>query len=321
MTQTVLVTGAGGFVGSHIVEMIVDNTDWQIVALDSFRHNGEFEKLLDTGAASSRVTPLIHDLRAPFTPRTIRRLLGIDYVVNVASRCHVGESITEPAEYLSNNFHLTLNVLELLRQLTDVKLIHVSTDEVYGPHDRQSQYEHRPSSPYAASKAIQEDCISAYARTYLIDSTIVTSANMFGERQSELAFIPRVVKSLLSGQVIPIHQHHGIIGRRHYTYVRNVAHAILNHMLVLDEQQGLPSRQVKRLPLSGQVCYDNLSLAEYVAELAGLPLNYRVVEVANERPGYDTRYQQLSSDWRPHVSITDGLKATVNWATEYFKLN
>ncbi len=320
MTRTVLVTGAGGFVGSHVVEAIVASTDWHVVATDSFRHNGEFERLLETGAMGPRVVPLVHDLSVPFTNRMLRRLVGVNYVVNVASRCHVGQSIAEPEAYIANNTHLMLNVLEVCRQLNIQYLIQMSTDEVYGPHEPTSPTDHRPSSPYAASKAIQEDCIHAYARTYNVNSTIVTSANMIGERQSSLAYVPGIVRSLVRGLPVGIHTSNGEYGVRNYTYVRNVAVEIVDRLIAFDRDPQTIPQPLDRLALPGQVTYTNMEIAQRVSELADIPLYHHILNGDTIRPGYDPSYQRIGDNWNPRVSFDDGLKVTVDWAKNHFKI-
>ena len=88
MTRTVLVTGVGGFVGSHVVEALLERTDWRVIGLDSFRHSGQFDHLVAVGGHdTSRVEAWVHDLNVPLSRRRVRELvdLELDYVVNVAS--------------------------------------------------------------------------------------------------------------------------------------------------------------------------------------------------------------------------------------------
>lgn len=305
----VLVTGAGGFVGSHVVEALLARTPHDVVCVESFRHNGAVDRLLDAIGRTSRVTVLVHDLTAPLSRSQVRYVGDVDHIVNVASRCHVGQSIEQPVEFVRNNVDLILNVLELARELRPRRFVQVSTDEVYGPHEVESAWEHVPSSPYAASKAAQEDVCHAYRRTYDVPVTIFNSANMFGERQSQLAFIPRVIRAVTRDEVVPIHYYRGEPGSRNYTYVRNVAERIIDD---LDDGR---SRHVVRVVLGGQRRVDNLELATRVAELLGRELRHVPVNAEMVRPGYDPSYASLtSSAWSPSVSFDEGLKRTVEWA-------
>lgn len=315
MTLTVLVTGVGGFVGSHVVEDIIARTDWHVVGVDSFAHNGEFVRLLDaSGYDTSRVTAVVHDLNAPLSTRMIHRLSDVDFVVNVASRSHVTESIIDPAEFVLNNVRLAVHVLELCRHIQPRRLVHVSTDEVHGPHQHTWPVEHRPSSPYAASKAAQADLVWAYARTYGIPSTIVASANMIGERQGGTAFVPLIVRKLFANEALRIDTINGAPGERAYTYVRNVASRIVdvlvNGRAHVDDSDDGP---VEYLTLRGQQRVNNLALAERVADLAGRPLRWFAEPGVLARPGYDGTYQDIGASWDPPVNFDDGLERTVRW--------
>lgn len=322
MTRTVLVTGAGGFVGSHVVEALLTRTDWHVVGVDSFRHNGEFVRLVDaTGTDRSRVTALVHDLTVPFSPTQVRRLAGVDYVVNVASRSHVDESVASPAEFVSNNLQLMLTVLELCRQAEPHQLLHVSTDEVHGPDTHESAVAHRPSSPYAASKAAQADLVWAYAQTYGIPSTVVASANMVGERQGDTAFVPLIVRALVTQATLGIHYHDGRPGERSYTYVRNVAERIVDELTTTRDYEAPRSRDdvvVNYVRLPGQCRIDNESLAHRVADLAGRPLRTQRVAAQAVRPGYDPTYADLGEPWTPTIDFDNGLERTVQWALRHY---
>lgn len=315
----VLLTGAGGFVGSHVLEVLLDHTDWEVVAIDSFRHNGHTDALYGVGHGGVLVMP--HDLTAPFSPRQYETIGKLDYIIHVASRCSVAESIESPADFVRNNVDSTLTILELARQqwcwedqdvrLFDHRLIHLSTDEVYGVGPTQSYTDHRPSSPYAASKAAQEDLVHAWSHTYGFPATIVNSANMFGERQSQLAFIPRVIRAVLRGTPVQIHTWHGVPGRRRYTYVRNTAQAIVDFLTAAD-LRGQSARA--RLALPGQDEINNLALAERIAAIIGASLRYKLVDGVAVRPGYDASYSQLQGDssWA-RLAFDEGLERTVKW--------
>jgi dTDP-glucose 4,6-dehydratase len=322
VTRTVLVTGVGGFVGSHVVETILARTTWHVVGVESFRHNGEFTRLLDAlDGDTSRVTTITHDLNVPLPRRQLDRLIGVDYVVNVASRSHVDESVAEPAEFVTNNVQLMLTVLEMCRHVQPHQLLHVSTDEVHGPDAHESPVAHRPSSPYAASKAAQADLVWAYAQTYGIPSTVVASANMFGERQGDTAFIPLIVRALVTQATLGIHYHDGRPGERSYTYVRNVAERIVDELTVTRDYEAPRSRSdvtVNYVRLPGQCRIDNERLARRVAELTGRPIRLQRVAAQSVRPGYDPTYADLGEPWTPSINFDDGLERTVRWALNHY---
>jgi len=330
----VLLTGAGGFVGSHVLEVLLSDTDWEVVVVDSYRHNGAFD---NTGrvvheawreGVTGSVQSVVHDLVAPFSPRQAGEIGKLDYIIHVASRCSVPDSIDDPAQFVRNNIESTLTILELARaqwcwegrdaKLFDHRLVHLSTDEVHGPTSPEGALPtdsiHRPSSPYAASKAAQEDLVHAWQRTYDIPATIVSSANMFGERQSLLAYIPRVISAIMGGRKLSVHSWRGQPGRRRYTYVRNTAQAIVDHLT----SPRAPSTQLARLSLPGQHSIDNLELALRIAGMIGRPLRYELVAVEAQRPGYDPDYAPLGGDpnWAD-LTFPDGLERTVRWYVDH----
>jgi len=303
----VLVTGAGGFLGSYIVSTLFDATDWHVVCVDSFRHNGITDRLVDvTNGHIDRLTVMTHDLVAPFSTLQMNRITPLDYIINTASLCQVDQSIKHPTSFVHNNVELMLNVLQLARSCDTLSLmIHMSTDEVYGPRQPATSTDHRPSSPYAASKAMQEDLCHTYAHTYGVPITIINSANMFGERQSRLAFIPRILYALEHGTTLTIHTRDGVPTKRNYTYVGNVAEYIVDQLR--DEEM------TDRIWLPGQREENNLGLAQMIAELYGTKLSYVTQEAIEVRPGHDDYYPELSSAWKVRWSFTEGLMKTINW--------
>src|SRR5215475_582449 len=103
----VLLTGAGGFVGHHCLEHLMKNTDWSVVATDSFRHHGKADRIrevIDTDPSwRNRISVLAHDLHAPFTAQTTERIGHVDYVIAMASESHVDRSIDDPVPFVKNN--------------------------------------------------------------------------------------------------------------------------------------------------------------------------------------------------------------------------
>jgi dTDP-glucose 4,6-dehydratase len=138
MTPRVLLTGVGGFVGSHVLRHLLVETDWEVVALDSFRHRGLTERVrvqLD-GCDTSRVSVLQHDLRVPIGPLLAHEIGEIDYVLNLASDSHVDRSLAHPREFVENNVALMLTMLDWARTHPVSAFVQISTDEVYGPAER-----------------------------------------------------------------------------------------------------------------------------------------------------------------------------------------
>lgn len=316
-----LVTGAGGFLGSHLVQRLLASPAAHVTCVDSFRHNGDTDNVADAvGDRRDRVTVITHDLRAPLSARQVARVGAIDVILDVASRASVDESMSDPGDFILNNVALTVNTLELGRHFDCARYIHMSTDEIYGDNPEPCETtDHRPSSPYAASKAAQEDICYAYRRTYSSPITVITSANIFGERQSQLAFIPRVVSATLNDRLVTVHTHDDEPGWRRYNYVGDVAD-FMTRKLTHERLSDWPDR----LQLAGRHVIDNETLVVDIGRILGRGVRYRLQDGGVTRPGYDNGYPHLDdanddrfNDWqvtRPdQPSFSSRLEQTVRW--------
>ena len=314
----VLVTGVAGFVGSHVVEqLLADGHD--VVGIGSLNHNGESWRVVESISgltATSSFTWMRHDLAAPFSDAQVRQIGHVDAIVNVASLASVDISIKDPVSFVQNNVNSTLNVLELARQLDVRRFIQVSTDEVYGTRMPCDDGHHMPSSPYSASKAAQEDICNAWQWTFHVPVSIVRSANMFGERQSELAFIPRIVRAIVEDRSLPIHvDASGKPGVRNYSYVGNVARYLA------DCATADSTRVHVNITLRGQMTLDNFSLALNVAAVLDRELKYEFIDATIDRPGYDEKYELHGDDWAPMIGAGEALRRTVIHTAQRMGLN
>lgn len=304
----ILVTGVGGFLGSHVLNELI-HEDHDVVGVDSLNHNGDSTRLVEATtclASNGKFHWMCHDLTAPFSAAQLTRIGSLDAIIHVASLSSVDASINDPVGFVQNNVNSTLTTLELARYSEPRQFVHMSTDEVYGTSTPCDDGHHMPSSPYAASKAAQEDLCSAWRQTFDVPVAVVRSANMFGERQSELAFIPRVVRAVVNGNILPIHVGpDGEPGTRNYTYVGNVARYLV------DRATASPERVFFNTTLRGQMTLDNFSLALNVAAVLNRELKYEFINAATVRPGYDQKYELHGVDWSPKLDAGDALKRTV----------
>ena len=340
----ILLTGASGFVGSHVLHHILATTDADVVCPVTFRHKGSpariaqvLEQIPD---AWSRVKVIRLDLTSPIDAVTDDDIGPIDWVLNVASESHVDRSIEEPAAFIQNNVALITSLLDWARKRQDGRgahpgpevIVQVSTDEVYGPaHPGYAHREwvdlHRPSNPYSASKAAQENIAFAYWRTYDLPIVLTNTMNIIGEMQDPEKFVPKTIRASVTGDPMPIHtDESGNAGSRFYLHARNQADGLLfvarwvskavreqriaknaAGQVVVDETYNvgpgggkIPGTESLRYSDGGQEPFrfhivgeqeiDNLTMARRIAEVAERPLNVVNEHFHKSRPGHDLRY-------------------------------
>ena len=329
--KRVLLTGASGFVGSHVLRHLLVNTDWEIVCPVTYNHKGLQDRLRlacdNIENAYSRIKIIRCDLTAPISPVMAHEFGKIDYVLNVASESHVDRSIEEPTPFITNNVLLICNLLDWARVAQPEKFLQISTDEVYGP--AHEGYAHRewedqflPSNPYSASKAAQESICFSYWRTYGVPLAITNTMNIIGEMQDPEKFMPMVIKKVLSGEKMAIHgSPDGKIGSRFYLHARNQADGLLHTLSQHFPAYGESDKPLK-FHIVGEKEVDNLTMAQLIAEAVGKPLNYDIVDFHSSRPGHDLRYaldgtKIAESGWKAPISFEESLQRTVKWTLEH----
>lgn len=319
-------SGAGGFIGHHMLEHVLSVTDWDVEATDSFRHKGRCDRIAQVLDGHPEWRPRLnvttHDLAAPFTVREQAGFGDIDYMIAMASESHVDRSLDDPVPFVRTNVDVILNTLELARSLRPKHVIVISTDEVYGPVDPgQAHAEWAPvipSNPYSASKAAQEAIAISYWRSYGVPLTIVNCMNLFGERQSPEKYLPMLIKRISSGETVTVHGTPENIGTRHYLHARNLADALVHILTTLPPPSFGQTGRPARYNIASPDPVSNLDLARQVADIVGEPLQYELVDFHSARPGHDPHYgldpsKLAAAGWKPPVPFTESLERTVRW--------
>lgn len=327
-----LITGGAGFVGHHVIDYFLRNTDYNIISLDRLDFSGNLTRIqrVVTPHTQSRVRVVFHDLRAELNSYVRDQIGSVDYILHIAAASHVTRSIQFPLEFVTSNIIGTANLLEYARFLPDLKrYIQFSTDEVFGPAvDDQpfKEYDRYNScNPYSASKAGAEELCVAYQNTYGVPVYITHTMNIYGERQNPEKYIPMTIKKIMTGQKIKIHYNsrNNSIGSRTYIHALDVA-AALDFLLKLnDPVMPQPHRGGKcaKFNIASPDDLDNLTVAKAVAEFAGRELDYELVDPNQERPGHDFRYA-ISGDylrslgWRPSIKFRTGLEQVVKYTIQ-----
>lgn len=331
MSKHVLLTGGAGFIGHHIVDYIIANTDWTITTLDRLDYSGNLNRLheiLDryTPEQKKRVNVVFHDLRADINPYIEARIGKPDIILHVAAGSHVDRSIAHPYEFVMDNVIGTVNLLEYARRLNNLEtFLYFSTDEVFGPAPKGVQYKERDrynsSNPYAATKAAAEEMCVAYENTYKLPIIITHTMNVFGDRQTPEKFIPMCIRKINCGESVTIHADSTKTkaGSRFYIHAKDVADAV--YFLLVNKPTIKPdfgNAHCPKFNIVGAEEVDNLSLAKMIATAQNKPLNYEMVDFHSSRPGHDLRYA-LSGDlmkslgWEPKISLSGRIKEVNDW--------
>jgi len=326
-----LITGIGGFIGSHCLAHLLVHTDWDIVGIDSWNHKGISERITSCNHYQQnkhRVKIYTHDLNAGISDVLISNIGHVDYIINFASQSHVDRSIDDPVPFVKNNVNIALNMLEYARVVKPKKFIQIGTDESYGPTDKDGKHKEwsaiLPSNPYSASKACQEAIAISYWRTYGVPVILTNTMNNFAEMQDQEKFIPKVIRSVITGDKLYIHSDAECkeSGSRYWLHARNHAAALLYILNNIEADMYPSTDKPQRFNIVGEKRVSNVDIALKVADIMGKSLNYELVDAHSSRPGHDLHYgldgSKLSEyGWRCPVNLSESLRKTVKWTLDH----
>jgi dTDP-glucose 4,6-dehydratase len=301
----VLITGGAGFIGSHFARHLAAKGD-EVVVLDKLTYAGNRANL--EGVEHTFIQGDIVD------PDLVARAgKGCEAIVNFAAETHVDRSILGPAEFILTDVLGTQVLLDYARH-NEKRLLHVSTDEVYGdiPLGAPGCTEDSPfrtSSPYSASKAGGELQVLAYVRTYGVDALITRGANTYGPRQYPEKFLPLFITNAFDGLNLPVYGDGK--QRREWLHVADHCDGI-----ELALRKGVAGEAYN---ISGQE-RENIEVVRRILDLTGASPD--LVRHVEDRPGHDRRYAVDSTKlrglgWTPQHSFdAGGLEETVEWYRE-----
>jgi NAD dependent epimerase/dehydratase len=306
-----LVTGAGGFIGSHLVAALVESGA-RVRALVRYTSRADRGSLnyLDESVLGE-VEVVLGDLRDPESVTEAVR--GVDLVFNLAAQIAIPYSYVNPRDFVETNVVGTLNVLQACRAMETPRLVQTSTSEVYGTAQSVPITEEHPfaaQSPYAASKVAADQLALSFHRSFSLPVTVLRPFNTFGPRQSARAVIPTIIVQALQGDVIRLGS---LDPRRDLTYVTDCARGFT-------AAAGSEAAVGQTLQLGTGVDVSVGDLVESVASILGREL--QVEQDPNRvRPEASEVMRLLSSParmtdltgWRPEVSLSDGLEQTIRW--------
>ncbi|OGN82413.1 MAG: NAD-dependent dehydratase [Chloroflexi bacterium GWC2_73_18] len=318
MTGLVAVTGAEGFIGSHLVEALVASGARvrAMVQYNAFDSWGWLETL--DRREMDGVEVVLGDVRDPGSVLDFMR--GAEVVYHLAALIGIPYSYRAPHSYLATNAGGTLNILESARALGTRRVVHTSTSEVYGTALSVPIDERHPlqaQSPYSASKVAADKLVESYHLSFALPVVTLRPFNTYGPRQSTRAVIPTIVTQLLAGaRVLKL----GLLApTRDFTYVADTVAAFL-------AVGGAPDEAVLGQVLNAGSGTETSvgELVTRIAELTGCPVEAVNEEQDRLRPAASEVFRLLSDSgelrrrtgWAPATSLDDGLRATIGWFRE-----
>ncbi len=310
--KKIIVTGGCGFIGSNFVHWVYKNKpDVEIVVLDKLTYAGNLENI--AGLDESRVKFVHGDICDRALLREI--VPQVDAIVHFAAESHNDNSISDPEPFVKTNIHGTFCLLEACREF-NVRLHHVSTDEVYGdlelddPNRFTEDTPYKPSSPYSSSKAASDMLVRAWARTYGVEVTISNCSNNYGPYQHIEKFIPRQITNVLSG-IKPKLYGNGLNVR---DWIHTNDHSSAVWTILEKGELG----ETYLVGADGEK--NNITVMKAILALMGKSEDD--FEHVVDRPGHDLRYAIDSTKlrtqlgWQPqYTNFEEGLKETILWYT------
>lgn len=314
--RRVLVTGAGGFIGSHLVELLVA-AGAEVRAMVRYNGRSDIGMLADVAPDVRGAIEIVHsDITDPFAVR--RHVAGRDTVFHLAALIAIPYSYVAPASYAAVNVSGTLNVLEAVRDLGGCRMVHTSTSETYGtaryvPIDEEHPLQ--PQSPYSASK-IGADClVESFYRSFGTPVATIRPFNTYGPRQSARAVIPTIAAQVVAGRTkIALGDLRPV---RDLTYVEDTARGFL---AVADSDACLGT--VTNVGNGRGITIG--ALAELIAEVAGRPEVEILADTDRMRPAEsevfeliaDTTKARERCGWQPQVGLREGLARAVDYVRD-----
>ncbi len=313
--KKIIVTGGLGFIGSNLIDLLLQKK-YYVINIDkvtyssNFYNNKEYKikknyKFIKLDIKNKRLEKILFKYKPAC-------------VFNLAAETHVDRSIDNPDSFIQSNIVGVFNLLECFKKFSKKnksKLIHISTDEVYGDilSGRSSEnYPYKPSSPYAASKAASDHLVSSYVRTYNLAAIVTNCSNNYGPKQHPEKLIPKLIYNIINNKSLPIYGNG--TNSREWIFVKDHCEALLKiyqkgkigEFYNIGSNKNLNNLQVTKEILKNATKFISVG-------------NNVKIKFVKDRPGHDIRYALNSNKikkklhWKPKTNFNTGIKLTFDW--------
>ena len=315
--KKVIVTGGLGFIGSNLIKILLKKK-YYVINLDKITYSSNFYNVKEFSKNKNykfikidiNNRKKIFHILTKFKPNAI---------FNLAAETHVDRSIDNPESFIKSNILGVFNLLEAfkiyLKKSKKIKLIHISTDEVYGDilNGRSKEDDpYKPSSPYAASKASSDHLVYSYIRTFKIPAIITNCSNNYGPKQHPEKLIPKLIYNIINNKNLPIYGKG--LNSREWIYVDDHCEALIKIF-----ERGKIGNFYN---IGSNLNVNNLKISKLLIKIAKTKIDIGKnvkIKFVKDRPGHDMRYALNSSKlikklrWKPKINISNGLIKTFDW--------
>ena len=311
-----IVTGGYGFIGSNLIKLLLKK-NFKVLNIDKLSYSAQKYNL--RGIKSRNYFFKKIDINNKKEIIKILKRYKPHGIFNLAADTHVDRSINDSSNFIKNNILGVYNLLEAIKNYKKkkIRLIHVSTDEVYGDilgSKRSSEnFPYIPSSPYSASKASSDHLVNAYVRTHKIDAVISNCSNNYGPRQFPEKLIPKMIYNILNNKPLPIYSKGKNL--REWIYVNDHCDALIKLFF--------KGRSGEKYNIGSGINCSNIFLVKKILKSfteRKIKIGKKVkIIFVKDRPGHDFRYALNSNKikkklkWKPKINLNQGISKTVDW--------
>ena len=315
MNKNIIVTGGLGFIGSNLIDLLISKK-YSVINLDKVSYSSNFYNLKEH-KNNTKYKFIKCDLNSKKILNILLKYKPI-CIFNLAAETHVDRSIDGPRKFINSNVLGTFNLLEAFKTFSskhNSKLVHISTDEVYGDILKgrsDENYAYKPSSPYAASKAASDHLVYSYMRTYKIPAIISNCSNNYGPKQHPEKLIPKLIYNIFNNKELPIYGKGE--NSREWLHVKDHCMALFK---VFEK-----GKIGEFYNIGSNKNLNNIQITKALIKIAKnfIAIGHRVkIKFIADRPGHDQRYALNSNKikkklkWKPQIKFDNGLKETFLW--------